>query len=108
IREELPYNEQAHIYHQLAPIKDKRARDREEIPTTIQSSINGLDPLSSIDLDLITPSQDAVPYGSNDYKPARSRYEQDLERKLKSLSLNHPDLIVSYNNIGEVYHKMGN
>ena len=83
-------------------------REIVKIPTTTESPKNGSDPLWSTDLDPITSNKDAVPYGLNDYKQALSLYEQGMDSKLKLLSLNHSDLLDSYNNIGDVYHTMDN
>ena len=42
-----------------------------------------------------------------EYLKALSYYEKALEIRQKTLPPNHPDLAISYNNIGSVYDKMG-
>jgi len=41
------------------------------------------------------------------YSKALSYHEKDLEICQKTLPANHPDLAISYYNIGEVYDNMG-
>ena len=42
-----------------------------------------------------------------EYSKALSYYEKALEIRKQSLPSNHPDLALSYNNIGAVYYNMG-
>ena len=42
-----------------------------------------------------------------EYEKALASYERSLEIKKIALPPNHPDLATSYNNIGLVYHSMG-
>jgi tetratricopeptide (TPR) repeat protein len=42
-----------------------------------------------------------------EYSKALSYYEKDLEISQKTLPANHPDLAISYNNIGGMYDNMG-
>ena len=48
-----------------------------------------------------------VKYNQGEYKEALTYYKKSLEIKEKTFSTNHPDLALTYNNIGLVYDSMG-
>ena len=49
----------------------------------------------------------AVYNGTSEYSNALEYYDKSHKIREKSLSLNHPDLAISYSNIGQVYENMG-